>query len=220
MSLPLIRDYLQTQGIRPPEDEVRMAMLAAQAVMQHPASIENNLLWPPHLTAVLPRDAERNETLRQLFLAVDAAFSREPNASLQLYLKHENQLLRLNGRGRASADCLPASNPATLQTDCQSANENQSHDHLASRAAQTGWLYHVENIKYWQENENLAGDWLPDTPSGGLLAAPIYGENGRIDGVLYAEYAHADHAEQLAQHIGLALACQAPLEQLFCDTPT
>lgn len=214
MAMTQIRDYLQTQGIRLPEDEIHMAMLAAQAVMQHPAAIEKNLLWPPHLTTALPHNTTSNETLRQLFLAVDAAWSRQPNASLQLYLKHQTQLLRLNGRGRTHADCLAAGNPATLQSDCQIANENQTCDHPATRAAQTGWLYHIENIGYWQQHENLTGNWLPDNPSGSLLAAPIYGDSGHVDGILYAEYTGTASPEQLAQHIGLAIACQPLLANL------
>ena len=46
MTCAQVRDYLQTQGLKLPEQEVRMAMLVAQSVLElAQAEIDMSVLW-------------------------------------------------------------------------------------------------------------------------------------------------------------------------------
>ena len=113
MSALLVQDYLQTQGLQLPQDEVLVALRLAQAVISMgAASVERSILWYANDEAVLAEhieaDAGSEALLKQIFMALDSAFERAPCQSAVVYglMPSENEnttpyLLRLAQQGAA-----------------------------------------------------------------------------------------------------------------------
>ena len=75
----LIKDFLQTQGLKLPADEIHVAYLTAQAVIKMGnASVERSILWPSEDGWQLADyvDAEHELLLKQIFMALDSVAER------------------------------------------------------------------------------------------------------------------------------------------------
>ena len=204
MSADFLSDYLRTQGLKLPQGDAQAALLWLETVIRMAdAEIDRSVLWYADVSDTLadrlPENADNHVLLRAAYLALDALLSRYP-ATGAVYLLHSaHGLLRLAAQG------LPL--PAVL------ALEQAEPLHPAVRSAQTGWLGLVDNIGLWRD----WGDWPIEHDNGALscIALPVYGEDGRVLGVLYAEHADAQafDAERQSAWVGLAFALLPLLQQ-------
>lgn len=203
MSDSLIRDYLQTQGLKLAADGVRVAHLAAEAVVNFgQAEIDRSVLRGAEANARLPQNAETDALLRQVFMALDSVCSRTAARSAAVYvLLPDAVLLRLAAQGRAVAELLAADDDAARR-------------HLAARSAQSGWLNLAGDVPRWLECGDLLGAEHAD--SGSQAALPVCAASGRVLGVVYVESAqkNAFDEDALTQWVALALALAAPLGAL------
>ena len=129
-----IRDYLQTQNLKLDADAVRVAELAAQAVMaQGQALIEHDVLSYEQPEARLAEHIEENDQhsglLKQLFMALDSAYARHPVQSAVLYglLPDDSALVRLVQQGQPIEQRLATDDTTAAQ-------------YLAAHSSRTGWL--------------------------------------------------------------------------------
>lgn len=200
MTCAQVRDYLQTQGLKLPEQEVRMAMLVAQSVLElAQAEIDMSVLWYEEngfslaekfnlntnaLRQTHPADLFTSKdniayTLRQLYLALDSIASRHHNDVFALYLYEGNneagELCRLLARGYHF--------PAVL-----SCAQQQLNQYLFARTASTGWLNQINNVQMWINDSSLTGG----QSGASQLAVPVTGEEGQVLGVLFAAHQQQD----------------------------
>ncbi|MFH6974237.1 GAF domain-containing protein [Neisseria sp. 23W00296] len=205
MSDTLVRDYLQTQGLRLSADEVRMAHLAAQAVVgMGQAEIDRSVLWGGVVPSdYLPQDETTENLLKQVFMALDSAWDRSGarSAAVYLRLREAGVLLGLAQCGEVAEGLLPL-------------DEETGWRHLASRSAQSGWLNLADDVARWLEFDELRG--AAHAGSGSQMALPVTLENGTVLGVVYVEAAKKNAFDAAAQTVwvGLALALAEPLRQL------
>ena len=214
MSALLVQDYLQTQGLQLPQDEVLVALRLAQTVIGvGAASVERGILWYANDEAVLAghieADAGNEALLKQIFMALDSAFERAPCQRAVVYglMPSENEndtpyLLRLTQQGAALAQVLVL-DEASAWTD------------LPGRTAQTGWLNLVQDVAHWLSLDELRG--AQNLRSQSQMSLPICRENGVVLGVLHLEHAEKNGFDEAAQIIwvGLVLALAAPLQALL-----
>ena len=201
--LDLIRDYLQTQGLRLNADEVRVAQLAAEAVMDKGvAVVEREVLYPSGLGDCVPENEANTALLKQLFMAVDALFSRAPLQTAVLYA--------LPAEGGALVRVVQFGEPVEtrLQVD-----EAAAWSSLAVRAAHSGWLNQADDVAHWLACGELQGEH--NCRSGSQTAIPVTAASGQVFGVLHLEHGAALDDAQLAEWIGLALALLPKLQALF-----
>ncbi|NUE67210.1 hypothetical protein [Snodgrassella sp. ESL0253] len=224
MACAQVRDYLQTQGLKISAEEVRMAMLAVQSVLElAQAEIDMSVLWYEENgfslaqkfglnTAVLhqlqPTDlftVNNNSayTLRQMYLALDSIASRYHNDTFALYLYESDdeagQLYRLLAQGSK----LPA------RIEC---GQQQVQQYLFARTATTGWLNQVNNVQQWLADGSLVGEQV----GASQLAVPVTSEQGQILGVLYTTHQH-DNAiteAELIDWIAMAIVITPLLQNL------
>jgi hypothetical protein len=193
-----VRDYLQTQGLKVPTEEVQMAMLAVQSVLElAQAEIDMSILWyeengfslaqkfglnsealrQVHPTDLFTANNNSTYTLRQLYLALDSIASRHHNDTFALYLYEANdeagQLYRLLARGSN----LP------VKLECE---QQQVQQYLFVRTASTGWLNQVNNVQQWLADGSLIGEQV----NASQLAVPVTNEQGQVLGVLYTAHQH------------------------------
>lgn len=220
MSILLIKDYLQTQGMRLPEEEVRIAHLAAQTVMNAgQAAIEHQVLWYENhdmaLSDHIKPGAENEKWLKQVFMALDSVFSRAKptpqSAAAYLLMPSEKEgqlsLVSLTAQGQAVESKLDVT-------------EENSDSSLAVRTAQTGWSNIAADIPYWLEQEALHGDH--NLRCNSQLTLPVATENGTVLGIVHVEYAEKDVLDDSVQTdwVALALALIDPLKALLkLDSP-
>lgn len=225
MTCAQVRDYLQTQGLKLPEQEVRMAMLVAQSVLElAQAEIDMSVLWyeengfslarkfnlsPDSLYQIHPADlftANENSvyTLRQLYLVFDSIASRHHNDVFALYLYEGNneagELCRLLARGYHF--------PAVLNCDQQQVNQ-----YLFARTASTGWLNQINNVQMWINDSSLTGQ----QSGASQLAVPVTGEEGQVLGVLFAAHQQQDAITdtELIDWIALAMVITPLMHNLY-----
>ncbi|WP_239323530.1 hypothetical protein [Snodgrassella gandavensis] len=200
MACAQVRDYLQTQGLKVSAEEVQMAMLAVQSVLElAQAEIDMSVLWYEEngfslaqkfglntaaLHQLQPTDlftANNNSayTLRQIYLALDSIASRYHNDTFAVYLyesdEEAGQLYRLLAQGSK----LPA------RIEC---GQQQVQQYLFARTATTGWLNQVNNVQQWLADGSLVGEQVGVSQ----LAVPVTSEQGLILGVLYTTHQHAN----------------------------
>ncbi|SCB79058.1 MULTISPECIES: hypothetical protein [Snodgrassella] len=219
-----VRDYLQTQGLKVPAEEVQMAILAIQSVLElAQAEIDMSVLWYEEngfrlaqkfgldqaaLRQIQPVDlftANNNSayTLRQMYLAFDSIASRHHNDTFAVYLYETDdkagQLYRLLAQGSK----LPA------RIEC---GQQQVQQYLFARTATTGWLNQVNDVQQWLADGNLSGEQT----GASQLAAPITGEQGQILGVLHTTHQHnnAITDAELIDWTALAIAITPLLQNL------
>lgn len=213
MPVLLIQDYLQTQGLRLPRDEVRVAYLATQAVINiGNASIDRSVLWYINdevvLSEYIEQNSENEALLKKIFMALDSVFSRNQNVqSVTIYalMPSENNkpyLLRLVQQGKGIEQKVPV-------------NEENGSFYLPVRTAQTGWLNIVDDVAYWLEQKELQGSHHIRSQS--QISLPICTESGAVLGVLYAEYTDKTAVNEAAQidWVALSLALIEPMKALL-----
>ena len=211
MARVMIQDYLRTQGLRLSLDEVQMAYLAAQTVMNMgKAEIDRSVLWYEQDETVLANHiepTEDNETLlKQMFMALDSVLEqvgRVQSAVIYGVLPApDNMVLRLVQQGQAIEPKLAMDEVAA---SC----------YLASRSAQNGWLNVVDNVAHWVNNGEMEGEHHLRSQS--QMTIPISLSNGKVLGVLHLEAAKplAFAPETQAAWVGLALALLEPLQTLL-----
>lgn len=213
MPAALIKDFLLTQGLKLPLDEVRAAYLTAQTVMDMgTASIDRSVLWLEHedwrLADYLSCDNVREDALKRLFMALDSVFSRSTgvrSAAVYALMPSENQAFQLI--------CL--SQQGEGLENIWNLDENVADVSLACRCAQSGWMNVASDVRRWLDLGELSGE--RNHASAAQISIPICTESGGVLGVVHVEFECAECADEAAQAewVALALALSEPLKQLL-----
>lgn len=214
MSDILIKDYLQTQGLQLPIDEVKVAKMAIDAVMNlGQVSIDEAVLWRKNTVAPISEWMEQSPKndvdLKKVFMALDTVFERTHATSASVYAlcgDDERQLHVLATQGEAVEEVLSLSDESALQFP-------------ASRAAQTGWLSLVDSVEKWLDLGDLVGEH--HRRAGSQMTLPITLSDGRVAGVLHVEdkMAYAFTESEQIQWVALALALAPVLVSLLNIQP-
>ncbi|HEZ0075309.1 TPA: hypothetical protein WIW84_000116 [Neisseria meningitidis] len=213
MPAALIKDFLLTQGLKLPLDEVRAAYLTAQTVMDMgTASIERSVLWRSDegwkLADYLSCDNVREDALKRLFMALDSVFSRCKGvraAAVYALMPSENAAFRLV--------CL--SQQGEGLENIWNLDENVADVSLACRCAQSGWMNVASDVRRWLDLGELSGE--RNHASAAQISIPVCTESGSVLGVVHVEFECAECADEAAQAewVALALALSEPLKQLL-----
>ncbi|MBW3919077.1 hypothetical protein HHB59_10525 [Neisseria meningitidis] len=213
MPAALIKDFLLTQGLKLPLDEVRAAYLTAQTVMDMgTASIERSVLWLEHedwrLADYLEQNSGNEEGLKRLFMALDSVFSRSTgvrSAAVYALMPSENQAFQLI--------CL--SQQGEGLENIWNLDENVADVSLACRCAQSGWMNVASDVRRWLDLGELSGE--RNHASAAQISIPICTESGGVLGVVHVEFECAECAGTAAQveWVALALALSEPLKLLL-----
>ncbi|CBA06081.1 TPA: hypothetical protein WIW58_001493 [Neisseria meningitidis] len=213
MPAALIKDFLLTQGLKLPLDEVRAAYLTAQTVMDMgTASIERSVLWLEHedwrLADYLEQNSGNEESLKRLFMALDSVFSRCKGvraAAVYALMPSENAAFRLV--------CL--SRQGEVLENLWDLDEAAGKVSLACRSAQSGWMNIASDVRRWLDLGELSGE--RNHASAAQISIPVCTESGSVLGVVHVEFECAECADEAAQAewVALALALSEPLKQLL-----
>ncbi|ARB69863.1 hypothetical protein COH34_02510 [Neisseria meningitidis] len=213
MPAALIKDFLLTQGLKLPLDEVRAAYLTAQTVMDMgTASIDRSVLWLEHedwrLADYLEQNSGNEEGLKRLFMALDSVFSRCKGvraAAVYALMPSENAAFRLV--------CL--SQQGEGLENIWNLDENVADVSLACRCAQSGWMNVASDVRRWLDLGELSGE--RNHASAAQISIPICTESGGVLGVVHVEFECAECAGTAAQveWVALALALSEPLKLLL-----
>lgn len=213
MPAALIKDFLLTQGLKLPLDEVRAAYLTAQTVMDMgTASIDRSVLWLEHedwrLADYLEQNSGNEEGLKRLFMALDSVFSRCKGvraAAVYALMPSENAAFRLV--------CL--SQQGEGLENIWNLDENVADVSLACRCAQSGWMNVASDVRRWLDLGELSGE--RNHASAAQISIPVCTESGGVLGVVHVEFECAECAGTAAQVEwgALALALSEPLKQLL-----
>ena len=205
MSEVLVRDYLQTQGLKLAAGDVAVARLAAETVMNMgQAEIDRSVLWGNGNEACAADyftcDEMTEQILKQIFMALDSTW--EQSAAVYVLLPEQAGLLRLSQQGR------PVEALLKLDEEAEAA-------YLPSRTANRGWLNLVEDTARWLEAGEISGKH--HARNGSQMSLPVCLENGRVLGVIQVEAAQKNGFDETAQAlwVALALALAAPLAALL-----
>lgn len=213
MPAALIKDFLLTQGLKLPLDEVRAAYLTAQTVMDMgTASIERSVLWLEHedwrLADYLEQNSGNEEGLKRLFMALDSVFSRCKGvraAAVYALMPSENAAFRLV--------CL--SRQGEVLENLWDLDEAAGKVSLACRSAQSGWMNIASDVRRWLDLGELSGE--RNHASAAQISIPVCTESGGVLGVVHVEFECAECAGTAAQGewVALALALSEPLKLLL-----
>ncbi|HEZ0699976.1 TPA: hypothetical protein WGQ52_002043 [Neisseria meningitidis] len=213
MPAALIKDFLLTQGLKLPLDEVRAAYLTAQTVMDMgTASIDRSVLWRSDegwkLADYLSCDNVREDVLKRLFMALDSVFSRCKGvraAAVYALMPSENAAFRLV--------CL--SQQGEGLENIWNLDENVADVSLACRCAQSGWMNVASDVRRWLDLGELSGE--RNHASAAQISIPVCMESGGVLGVVHVEFECAECAGTAAQveWVALALALSEPLKLLL-----
>ena len=205
MSEVLVRDYLQTQGLKLAAGDVAVARLAAETVMNMgQAEIDRSVLWGNGNEACAADyftcDETTEQILKQIFMALDSTW--EQSAAVYVLLPEQAGLLRLSQQGQ------PVEALLKLDEEAEAA-------YLPSRTANRGWLNLVEDTARWLEAGEISGEH--HARNGSQMSLPVCLENGRVLGVIQVEAAQKNGFDETAQAlwVALALALAAPLAALL-----
>ncbi|HFC6798641.1 TPA: hypothetical protein ACJJ5Z_000250 [Neisseria meningitidis] len=213
MPATLIKDFLLTQGLKLPLDEVRTAYLTAQTVMDMgTTSIERSVLWLEHedwrLADYLEQNSGNEEGLKRLFMALDSVFSRCKGvraAAVYALMPSENAAFRLV--------CL--SRQGEVLENLWDLDEAAGKVSLACRSAQSGWMNVASDVRRWLDLGELSGE--RNHASAAQISIPVCTESGGVLGVVHVEFECAECADEAAQAewVALALALSEPLKLLL-----
>ncbi|HGG7813100.1 TPA: hypothetical protein ACJJCQ_001399 [Neisseria meningitidis] len=213
MPAALIKDFLLTQGLKLPLDEVRTAYLTAQTVMDMgTTSIERSVLWLEHedwrLADYLEQNSGNEEGLKRLFMALDSVFSRCKGvraAAVYALMPSENAAFRLV--------CL--SRQGEVLENLWDLDEAAGKVSLACRSAQSGWMNVASDVRRWLDLGELSGE--RNHASAAQISIPVCTESGGVLDVVHVEFECAECAGTAAQveWVALALALSEPLKQLL-----
>ena len=214
MPVLAVKEYLQTRGLSLQPDEVQVAYLTLQTVINvGKASIDRELLWYANNELTLAEHIEQNDThellLKKMFMALDSVFSRQAARSAVVYAlipAVAPYLVRLVQQGEVVEQLLPV-------------NDAQSIEHLPSRCVQTGWLNIVDDVAHWLSHDDLKGEHHARNQS--QMTLPICHPNGAVLGVLHIEHAQKNTFDDAAQAewVALALALVDSLQALMHYAP-
>lgn len=206
----LIKDFLQTQGLKLGQDDVRVAYLTAQAVMNMGnASIERSILWHESegfaLAEHIAQTPENEALLKQIFMALDSVYSRGGNvksAAVYAAMPSEQQpeLVLLSRQGQ----------PLAVRIDSTEATGRR---HLPVRTAQSGWMNIADDVAYWLELGELEGEH----DEGSQISVPVCLPSGAVLGVVHVVFQQKYQADEaaLTDWTALALALSEPLATLL-----
>ena len=213
MSASLIQDYLQTQGLKLPLDEVRAAYAAAQAVINlGAASIDRTILWYEQDDVTLAEHIQPNETnealLKQVFMALDSTYSRRADVKSAVVYAHlpsadlQSQLICLSRQGK----------PIEYQV---AVHDDNSQIYLASRTAQSGWMNIANDIPYWLTLGEIQG--ARNTGAMSQISVPICTASGTVLGIVHVEFSNKNQADDtvVTDWTALALALAEPMKTLL-----
>lgn len=196
-----IKDYLQTQGLKLNPEEVHIARLAIQTVMQQgQAVIEPKILFHDKLPENI-NTPQHEERFKRIFMALDSAITHYPIQTAVVYalLPEQQQLVRLSQQGQPIEQTLDI-------------NEEAAWQFLAVRSAHSGWLNIIEDNQEWLQQGELKGEHNLRAKS--QMSLPICAENGQVFGILHLEAQHPFTEEQQTYWVGVALALLVPLQSL------
>lgn len=204
----IIQDYLNTQGLHLDTEQVSIARLAAQTVMeQGQAVIEHSVLWYQTEQGVLNQYLEDNEfntaCLKKIYMALDSVASRHLSISAVVYgVLEDGTLIRLAQQGQPIETIL-SPNAETINT------------HLPVRTACNGWLNLMHNTQQWLKNGDISGSF--NLRSATQASFPICNDTGSVYGVIHIEHKDIEGIDAAAQidWIGLALALSPVLQTLL-----
>lgn len=209
----LIEDFLQTQGLKLPPDDVRAAYAAVSAVINlGNASIERSLLWLEkdgfRLAGHIAQTAENESVLKQVFMALDSVYSRQSDvksAAVYAYMPSETpaaKLVLLTQQGFGLEHCL-------------NVDDDNSRTYLACRTAQSGWLNIADDIARWLDLGEISGE--RNLSCAAQVSVPVCTKSGAVIGVLHIEFKDKNPSdkESLAEWVGLSLALAEPLKTLL-----
>lgn len=194
-----IKDYLQTQALPLNPDDVAVARAATQAVLVNAKAhiddecVQHNDL-PEHL-------ADKLAELKQLFMALDALYSRHELQTATIYaLPEHGNLVRVAQMGAPIENALAV-------------NEDNAWQYLAVRTAQSGWANIAEDVAKWLQIGELRGEHNGRAVC--QTSLPICGEDGVVYGVLHLEHGFRLPENVLADWVGLALGVLPNLAAWF-----
>lgn len=211
MPVLLIQDFLQTQGLKLPVDDVRIAYLAAKTVMDMGnASIDRSVLWREEegwkLADHIEDTPENEALLKQVFMALDSVFERTGNVErAAVYVRIPGEpyarLVRIAALGRLLENLLDV-------------HEENGSVYLACRTAQSGWMNIANDIPYWVSLGEIEGGRNEGSES--QLSIPVATQNGTVLGVVHVEFSDKNRADEAVQTewSALALALAEPLKTL------
>lgn len=195
-----IKDYLQTQAFSIDCNEVAVAQAATQMVLMNAqAHIDASLLCYAGQPESL---MDKLHIIKQLFIALDATYSRQPVQTAVLYgrLPECGRLIRLAQIGK------PIENELAIDSDSIA-------QYLAARTAHSGWANRVENAATWLNMNELQGQHNRRAIS--QTSLPICGEDGVVHGVLHLEAQAKLSDDELANWIGLVLGVLPTMREYF-----
>ncbi len=209
MSHALVQDYLQTQGLRLPKEEVEVARATLLAILQavenidldvDPWFINEETAQDPvasffQLREHLPKNEQTILLAKAIFAMLDSIAERH-SAEASVYLRPQHNpavLMRLAQLGAESSNHLPM-----LEAQAKPA------DALFTRAAETGWANIIENVEQWIEWGDAPKELLHYGKS--HLALPITNANGSVLGLLTVSQAEESSFNPEAQAWWIALA--------------
>ena len=194
-----IQDYLQTQALSLSYEDVAVARATTQTVLANgQAHIERAIL----LHDRLPENfSNQIHILKQLFIALDSVYSRQPiqTATLYAWLPETENLLRLAQVGMVIEDEIAV-------------NSDSVWYYLAARTVQSGWANIAENVEKWQQIGELRGNHNQRAHS--QTSLPICGEDGVVYGVLHLESVAPLSDDELANWVGFTLGVLPMLAEL------
>lgn len=209
----LIEDFLQTQGLKLPVDDVYVAYTAAQAVINMGnAAIDRSVLWPEKngftLAEHIEPNADNDALLKQIFMALDSVYSRQANiksAAVYAHMPSETltpKLVVLTQQGLGLEPHLDVS-------------EDNSQIYLASRTVQSGWMNVANDLAYWLTLGEISGE--RNAASKAQVSVPICTKSGAVLGVVHIEFNDKDQADDaaLTEWTALSLALSEPMKALL-----
>lgn len=209
MSKKLIKDYLNTQGVKLPLEMVQVAYLTlgtvynVAEVKDLPQNLWQDTSHDFDAVSVLEQSGIHNDFLRSVYAVLDSTFQRYP-AKVALYaVQPQAEGLVLNRFWHNGMDMPPSLNAA------------EHEQWLLHRVAQTGWGQLIENAKRWVDIDEMSA---AESHLGlSQMLWPLTTPNGAVLGVLYVTSPEATAFDEDAQAwwLGAALTIADALYNVF-----
>lgn len=209
----LIKDFLQTQGLKLSADDVYVAYTAAQAVINMGnAEVDRSVLWPEKngfkLAEHIDPNVDNSALLKKIFMVLDSVYSRQTNiksAAVYAHMPSETltpKLVLLTQQGLGMEPHLDV-------------NDDNSQIYLASRTAQSGWMNVANDIGYWLTLGEISGE--RNAAGKAQVSVPICTKSGAVLGVVHIEFNDKNQADDaaLTEWTALSLALGEPMKVLL-----
>ena len=209
MSKSLIKDYLNTQGIKLPLEMVQVAYLTLGTVynVAQVKSLPQNL-WQDtkhdfDAVHVLEQSGVHNQFLRSVYAVLDTTFERYPAKVSLFAVQPDVEGLHLNRFWHNG-----------MNTPKQ-VHAGEHENTLLHRVAQTGWAQIIDDAQRWVN----VGDMTAEESHLGLsqMLWPLTAPSGAVLGVLYVASPEAAAFDEDAQAwwLGAALTVADALYNVF-----